>query len=257
MPRMNKSLFRLHVCGFIFTPQLIPTLFFLLILPLLIGLGFWQLDRGEAKQQLEKTFQQQLSQTPQSLASVLKQPKHHQFIPIKITGHYDNQHQFLVDNRMLKGKVGYFVLTPLVTRDHKIIMVNRGWIPRGPNRRVLPRLAAVPGVQTIVGRTKQAPQKIFLLDQPIVQTQWPQRIQAIDLKLISEWLGQPVLGFMVLLSPQASHGFVREWRPTTMKSHKHFAYAIQWFSLALTLVIIYIVVNTSRGRNAVSRKKDL
>jgi surfeit locus 1 family protein len=54
---------------------------------------------------------------------------------------------------------------------------------------------------------------------------------------------QPVV---VLLAPDSPYGFVREWQPAPTGSERHLAYAVQWFAMALMLLIIYLVISTRR-----------
>ena len=35
--------------------------------------------------------------------------------------------------------------------------------------------------------------------------------------------------------------FVRDWRPAVMGPGKHLSYAVQWFGLAIALIVIFIV----------------
>ena len=55
---------------------------------------------------------------------------------------------------------------------------------------------------------------------------------------------------MVLLSPKAEHGYVREWVLYEGGPERHEAYALQWFSMAAALVIIYVAVNLRRQENS-------
>ena len=61
-------------------------------------------------------------------------------------------------------------------------------------------------------------------------------------------LGISLLPQVVLLDPNAAAGFVREWKPYYgISVQRHQAYAFQWFALATTLALIYIVVNLHRS----------
>jgi surfeit locus 1 family protein len=60
-------------------------------------------------------------------------------------------------------------------------------------------------------------------------------------------LGYPLLPVLLLLDREDAHGFVREWKPVyDVPPDKHRAYAMQWFTLALVLLLIYAGVNTRR-----------
>jgi len=67
-----------------------------------------------------------------------------------------------------------------------------------------------------------------------------------DLAELAAALGEPVEPWVLLLSPQAEDGFLREWQPGGMPATRHLGYAVQWFALAAALAIIYVVVNVRR-----------
>ena len=43
-------------------------------------------------------------------------------------------------------------------------------------------------------------------------------------------------------------GFVRDWRPNLMPPEKHLAYAIQWFMITATVIIIYVTLSVRAAR---------
>jgi len=247
----RKPLFRLHCFGWAFTPQLIPTIGFILFLPLLLKLGLWQWDRAEYKQQLQQQFESRSIAKPRSLSQLTPSNiEASEYYPIKLSGHYDNQHQFLVDNRVHKHRVGYDVLTPFIPNTgKKVLLINRGWIPGTGNRQKLPALTDVRGQQTIQGMIKLPPKKAFTLSDQTEKRGWPRLVQVISLKKMGNDYHTPLYPFVVLLSPKAPNGFTREWKPVVMSAKKHIGYAVQWFALALTLVIMYLILNTQRQGN--------
>jgi surfeit locus 1 family protein len=63
---------------------------------------------------------------------------------------------------------------------------------------------------------------------------------------IGEQLGDQPYPMQLLLDANNTDGFLRDWRPTVMGPERHLGYAVQWFGLAVTLMIIYIVVNMKK-----------
>lgn len=251
-------MFRVHCFGFVFTPKLLPSIIFILILPVLVSLGFWQLGRADVKQQIATQLSNRSKAAPITLEKAESNVKGAEYYPITVSGLYDNEHSFLIDNKVVNHKPGYYVVTPFIptNRPNKVLLVNRGWIPRGRDRAVLPVIPEVFGLQKITGVVKLPPKKVFRLQEHAKQVHWPHRIQGLELKNITKILNKPTFPFIVLLSPKNSHGFLRKWTFIRTGPEKHWGYAVQWFALGLTLVIIYIVVNTRRGSNERSRKKQ-
>jgi surfeit locus 1 family protein len=222
----------------------IPTLVYMCLLPALLALGMWQLDRSEQKRVLLQLQEQagaaqilKLSAAIEEQAGVLR------YRQAEVSGHYDVAHQFLLDNQISGGKAGYFVLTPLVlTGETKAILVNRGWIPQNPDRTVLPDLQ-VNNAETIIrGRINHFPSVgIKLAGAEIPTEAWPSLVQVVDANVLAKKLGYSLFQFQLELDKELPDGFKREWQTSTiMQPEQHTAYAIQWFALALTLTILFI-----------------
>lgn len=233
---------------FEFTPGFWPTLATLAVLPVLVGLGNWQLQRAVWKQGLIDEHAALGKQAAHSIAEVLGQGVDSAYRPVYASGRYDLAQQLLLDNRLYHGVAGYHVLTPLRMGGGATVLVNRGWLPVGASRSRLPDLPGPEGEIHLRGRIARLPEKIFRLDSAEeVHEGWPQVIQHIDFNDIESRLGVAVLPAVVLLDKDDEHGFTREWKAvySTMPD-KHRAYAMQWFTLAAVLMLIYIGVNTHR-----------
>ena len=219
---------------------------------LLIDLGFWQLHRAHDKRQLLHDFQQHSEQPPMTLAKLkLNNIAAYRYRNIMLTGYFDNRHQFLLDNRFYKNQVGYQVLTPFIpVGSKKALLINRGWLPVGHSRKHLPYIPDIQGRWKIRGFVDLFPKKTFVLKE-IARESWPRLLPVLDFVKISRQLSQPIYPFIVLLAPHQRFVFAidgkRGWHPLTMKPARHVGYAVQWFALALALLIIFIVVNTQRN----------
>lgn len=97
----------------IFKPGLIPTILFLLILPVLLRLGFWQLDRAEEKRDLIALFKQQNELGPLFIKNSIKLDAKLNYRTAKIEGQYNLSKQIFIDNKIYQGKTGVYVMTPL------------------------------------------------------------------------------------------------------------------------------------------------
>jgi cytochrome oxidase assembly protein ShyY1 len=54
--------------------------------------------------------------------------------------------------------------------------------------------------------------------------------------------GTALRNYQLLLDPQDPDGYARDWRPGGMTPERHFGYAVQWFGLALTVIVVYVVL---------------
>ena len=237
---------------FEFNPGLWPTMLTVAFLSLLLGLGNWQLERAAWKQALIDREREISQQSPQPLLDVLENGEVLDFRPVVARGRYRLDRQLLLDNRIHEGRPGYHVLTPLqLDGQDGIVLVNRGWVPLGRSRSELPALPGPNGVIPVSGTLARLPEKIFrLADTEERVAGWPQVIQHVEFSAIEQRLGESILPVILQLGGEQQHGFTRDWKPVYgIGPEKHTAYAMQWFTLALVLLVIYIGVNMKRTGN--------
>ena len=239
----------MRLAGFEFRPGLWPSLATLALLPVLVGLGQWQLERATWKQGLVDAHEAGMHLAPVDLGWLLDSGSLAAFRPVSVRGQYDLAHQLLLDNRTYRGVAGYHVLTPLRLPDgESVVLVNRGWVPAGLDRAVLPELPGPAGPVVVEAITSLPPEKLFRLgDAEENHAGWPKVVQQRDLAQLGQLLETRLLPVILLLDESSEHGFVREWQPVYgVTPDKHRAYAMQWFTLAVVLLLIYIGVNSKR-----------
>ncbi len=221
----------------------IPNLIGLALLPLLLWLGFWQLDRSDEKSQRLVEFS--LSGAEPLNIEDASMPAPAEFTPVSVTGRYDSSHQFLIDNMVRHGRNGFFVLTPFSLRgENGWILVNRGWVTQDPARRVLPALDIDENLQTIRGRVGRLPKGGIKLEAPEPPAdEWPSVRQFPETAELSAALDEPLADWVLLLDADPDSEFERDWKPGGMPPERHFGYALQWFALALTLVVLVTLLN--------------
>lgn len=220
----------------------------LLVLPLLITLGGWQLERAGEKRTIEELLvnrQQEEAVRPEALDLDTDL----RFTPVVLNGRFDEQKQFLLDNRMHDGQLGYEVLTPFVTDTGVWVLVNRGWIKGNMDRRTLPEIPAAQGQQETRGFVYVSPGKPFLLkDQVLSSESWPLVVQAIEIDKFADALKQDLFPHVVRLDSGASGALAVAWQAINQQPQKHMAYAVQWFAMAIGLVVWFIFANTNLPR---------
>lgn len=229
---MSENRFNIHP---------LPIVAFLLALPALIALGFWQLDRAEEKRSLQAKYDARMNDAPVAIGSELRKSGDLQFRRVSIAGSYDQSHTVFLDNRVHKGVAGYYVITPLrLNRSETRVLVNRGWVPLGIDRSKLPDVRPPIDLQQILGVATVPHAKVFRLApaEPIGK-QWQPVWQHMNMKRFTEAVSYPVQPVVVLLDPESpSGGFVRDWKRLDTGVKIHQGYAFQWFSLAAALAAI-------------------
>ena len=239
----------MQIGGWIFRPGWPSTIALLLFLPILLSLGFWQLNRGQQKAEWQAAFADQSKQPPVTLAEVTFADPASRYRRVVASGRYDGAHQVLLDNQVRNGQPGYHVLTPLRSSDGSVILINRGWIGLGESRQVLPVLAVPPEPVTVTGWLAQPAQPgLRLGDAAGSDRRWPRVAPYIDYVRLAAIMGYPLQPAVVLLEPEAPWGYERDWQPRFggFGPERHQGYAVQWFSLAVALVILYLTTNMRR-----------
>ncbi|MYJ51808.1 MAG: SURF1 family protein [Gammaproteobacteria bacterium] len=215
-------------------------------LSLLVSLGAWQFMRGMHKADLESRIGAVADRTvvldtaPESWA-------HLDYVRVRLTGSMDTARTLLLDNRVHRGQVGYEVIVPFALRDGSAtVLVNRGWIPREG----VEMLDDGPAIREteIAGQLYRPDTGIMLVDTMSATDRWPVVIQYLDIPVLSDHLGLALEPAMVVLDADAAQGFERIWQPYVMNSARHYGYAVQWWGLAVVLLVFGWIWKFGRQR---------
>jgi surfeit locus 1 family protein len=215
-----------------------------------VALGGWQLRRGQEKQVLLETFAHGTATSVelQGLLTVAGLPRYQH---VRANGSYDTNRQVLLDNMPSQaGKPGYRVLTPF-RRDGSdtLLLVDRGWVPLGASRSVLPAVSVSPGHRTVSGRLDTLPEPGVRVGEAGVPGDrgWPRVLNFPRQQDVEQALGERVESRILLLDPAAPDGFERAWRPAMrFGPERHLGYAIQWYALALAVLVAFIALSLRR-----------
>lgn len=235
-----------------FTPGIFPSLATVAVLAVLLHLGFWQLDRGALKEEMVDRRTQLIEHESVDVKAVTGDPEDVRYTAVTVRGSYLSNQQFLLDNRTHQGVAGYHVVTPLRTLAGDVILVNRGWVPVGVSRAVLPNIDVDPTQERLItGRLTPPGADAFMLGESGYDySGWPRTVQRLEPARVETILKTTVSPYVVRLDPAAPNGYVREWPAHGgITAQRHRGYAVQWFSLALALMAIYVVVNTTKREN--------
>ena len=223
-----------------------PVLAFVCVLPLLLALGAWQVNRGIEKQRVYANFDasgvhaETIDATEFALPQLDALPV---FAVVRWRGEYLNEQTFLLDNMSYEGRPGHHVLTPFrPANSDYVVIVDRGWRPG------IASSAGAKNVPTATssiaqGRIAPFPQPGLTLEgKPMADGPWPRVVQFPDAAELALQLRLSVAAHRVLLDADMAGGFVRDWQPPGIAPARHFAYAFQWFGLAAALIVIFVIM---------------
>ena len=214
------------------TKRWLPYALGALLVAQFVGLGLWQISRAHEKRAAQDAFERQTNFT-RFVHGMELQP----FQQLVAEGAFDGERQFLLDNIVVDSRNGHYVITPLVYSDNEpVLLVNRGWIPRG-GETVDPATLAVPNTPTTVrGRVGSLPRAGYRMGAAIESpSTWPQHAVFPTFDEVEASLGREVQPFVLLMAASETNGFLRRWAPTEIGPGRHYAYAFQWFAMAIVL----------------------
>ncbi len=238
------------------------TLLTLLLLPTLISLGFWQLERADEKAQISAQNEQRAGLAPQALAQLAElETAAAGFRQVALSGEFIPGATAFLDNQIRDGRYGHDVISIFKEQSTGMLaLVNRGWVPGDASRRSLPSVDTPAGEQRLSARIYIPPGEPYLLEEDRFDSlRWPVLLQSANSPQFREALAseyaRDIYPHMLRLQPGSPAGFRRDWPVVNVSPQKHRGYALQWFTMAAALLLLFIVRSSNvvavlRGRPA-------
>ncbi|MFN3919462.1 MAG: SURF1 family protein [Methylohalobius sp.] len=221
-------------------------------------LAQWQLHRAQEKEALRRLNVRRLQAPVQVLRGDERLAEGLRYRSVIVTGVWDGDHQFLLDNRIWHGRVGYEVLTPLeIEGTSKLVLVNRGWVAATGDRKRLPEVSLPRKQATIRGMVDRFPEPgLYLRGMEIPTDGWPAVVQQLNAEVIGQRLGRPILDFQIKMAPDIAGGYVREWQLDFIDPRRNLGYALQWASFALIVSGLWVWHGLKRARELRAKKVE-
>ena len=206
-------------------------LLFILAVLLLLSLSVWQLKRGWDKAAILHQVAAE-SQDYQLLAQIPTDFNRLEYRSVQIQGTWLKDEVFLLDNRIYHQQPGYEVLNVFRLMSGQLLLVNRGWVSKKPSL----------ALRSVINNTPTGilyrPIKGYSIGESLeTNTGWPKVSLYMDLPAFSQALGKPLLPLVLVLEANQPDSFTRIWQPVVVTPARHYAYALQWFGLAIVLLV--------------------
>lgn len=233
----------------------------LFVLACVVGfvlLGLWQLDRLMDRRASNDVIRERQSQPLVGVDEVMNAASPPDavddavFRQVRITGTYAVDDQVLIRNRSNRGSPGYWVVTPLTTRDGEAVVVNRGWIPIQTGDSVAADFYAPPaGPVTVIGLVVESQEQSGLgvtdpegerlatlsrVDVPRLQQQAADQLYPLFVNLVTQ-------------EPAQSVALPEPVPPPELTDGSHLNYTGQWFIFATMTAIVYPLLLRRTARN--------
>ena len=203
------------------------SVFVYFIILTLLSLGFWQIYRLNWKLELIEQIENSLKNDPVEISSIEKK----NYLRIKTSGDIDFDKQIYLYNLNDAGKPGFEVINPIKIGDENYL-VNRGWIPF--EKKDLPEINLVDQNQIVGTLMLQTKPSTFKPENDIEKNYW----FTLNREDILKFTGRNFSEYVIYLNGDYK---IPKPRVITAKiSNNHKKYAITWFSMAISILLIYL-----------------
>ena len=203
------------------------TVFVSFIIIILASLGTWQLVRLNWKIKLINEIETSLKNDPIKLSdSGIKN-----YQRIKTFGTLDFNKQIYLYSLNKKGEPGFEVITPAKFNDENYLL-NRGWIPF--NKKNSKEINIFDQANIIGILKKQTKANMFKPSNNIEENYW----FTLDRTNIFQYTGKKFSPFLIYHNDNLE--LPKSKIITANISNNHKKYAITWFSLAISILFIYL-----------------
>ena len=207
--------------------KLLFSVFVYFIILTLLSLGFWQIYRLNWKLELIEQIENSLKNDPVELSNIEKK----NYLRIKTSGKIDFDKQIYLYNLNDNGKPGFEVINPIKIGDENYLM-NRGWIPF--EKKEIPEINFVDQNQIVGTLMLQTKPSTFKPENEIEKNYW----FTLNREDISKFTGRNFSQYVIYLNGDYK---IPKPRVITAKiSNNHKKYAITWFSMAISILLIYL-----------------
>ncbi|MEO3428390.1 SURF1 family protein [Pelagibius sp. CAU 1746] len=230
-----------------FRPTLWATVFTVLALAILLGLGTWQMQRlfwkeGEIAKRHERS-QPPGIQLPDDFSDI----EALEFTRVNLKGRFLHGQEFYLGARTENGRVGLNVVTPFALDDGRAILINRGWVPedkRDPAARAEGQLQGEVEISALLrsdgwkglefAKPPNDPEERFYF--------WP------DLPVMADYVDRPIITavYADAVASDIPGGLPIGGQTRIRLKNDHLEYAITWYSFAVILAVIYVLFHYRR-----------
>ena len=234
------------IFGWQFRGNFLPTVAAVFFVVLTVMLGNWQISRAEEKEARQAQLNK-LSQGP--VISIPTTPitlKDYQYRKVEVHGTYVPAHTIFLDNKIHKGIVGYQIITPIrLSGSSMHVLINRGWVAAGRTRYELPDISTPTGRVMVSGIVESPTIRTLELSTETVAGQVWENLHLDRYRKATGLTLQPLL---VLEEKGIDDGLTREWVRPDSGASRNWGYAFQWYSMALAILILYLVLNVKKDQ---------
>ena len=210
-----------------------------------MALGNWQLDRAHEKEAMAARLASLGRGPPIALSATEVRAGDVLWRRVMARGRFEPRYAVFLDNRVREGVAGYHVMMPLaINGGPRHVLVDRGWVAGTGERGRLPSITTPEGTVEVTGLAVQPSRRFLELSTRVTEGRVWQNLTLERYRKAVPIALQPIV---IEQQSALDDGLVREWRPPDTGVNTHYAYALQWFAMALAIAVIYLVTHVRRA----------
>jgi surfeit locus 1 family protein len=230
-----------------FRPAFWPTVISVPALIVLLALGTWQMNRLAWKEGLIRAFAERVNAEALTTAPPVGALDDLEYRRVRLSGRYLNDQEMFLAGRTFNGRGGWAILTPFRSDEGALVIVDRGWVPldrKDPRTR---QQSLIEGPTTVEG----------LIRRPNLRTYFTPENEpgknlwfSADVQAMAKKAGLPEVRPYLIegLRQVIPGGFPVGGEIQVALRNDHLQYAITWYSLAIALVVIYVLFHLKLER---------
>jgi cytochrome oxidase assembly protein ShyY1 len=224
-----------------------------LAIAVFVRLGVWQSQRAVEKQAMLDAAAQVLTRREPVPLAAAADPAHREAYDWAAgRGRFAERGPLWLDNQQRNGRAGVRTYRVFLPEQGPPLLVDLGWRPL-PADRTLPPSPRPPGVFELRGLLAPPPSSGLALGDGIAAHGDGWLLTRLQPARLAEATGMPgpLAARVLRLDPAlAGLGYERdlELLANTLSPDKHRGYALQWFGLALTVLVVALVLTFRRSK---------
>jgi surfeit locus 1 family protein len=223
-----------------------------------VALGTWQLGRQHEKRTMLDAVQHVLAERRAQPLAIASDPvRARAYDWVEGEGGFAARKPLLLDNQIREGRPGVRVYRMFYPDSGGELLIDMGWLPLAGNR-TLPSSNTLAGGYmgrrlVVRGLLMPPPSSGLALGAAMSDEDHAWLMARIDLAAIDGAIGHPSLTLaprVLRLDPDLPFGHARDLDilPNTLPPERHLGYAVQWFALALAVLVTALVLTFRKSR---------
>lgn len=231
----------------------------------LVRLGIWQMDRAQEKIALQESYTEMgegfsIPIEEVSMAGLENDALNIQNLHVSMTGEFLNEKTLLLIYQTYEDNLGYEIVTPFkLDSSEKIVFASRGWMLANTYEEIVRKVEPVTGKHTIEGQlfvpTLKQSERSNNID--LGNPTWPLEIRYLNTLELAPLFEESFFPYEVRLDEGQPGVYIRHWPTVYVDTGRNFSYALQWFSMALALLIVTFVLSSNLLTLMKKRSKPL